>query len=172
MPIIGYQPHLIHHSTFIAPTATVIGQVALAAHVNVWFGAVLRGDTDRIEVGEGSNVQDNAVLHTDSGSPCIVGANVTIGHGAVVHGCTVEDGALIGVNATVLSGAHIGAGSIVGAGAVVMEGANIPPGSLVVGVPAKTIRELDEEGRSAGVLGAVKYMALARDYQRYFEGLA
>ena len=89
MSAIGYQPHLIHPSVFIAPTATVIGEVTLAANVSVWFGAVLRGDTDRIEVGEGSNVQDNVVLHTDPGSPCIVGANVTIGHGAVVHGCTV-----------------------------------------------------------------------------------
>jgi len=172
MPIIGHQPHLIHPTAFIAPSATVIGEVNLAVNVSVWFGAVLRGDTDCIEVGEGSNVQDNAVLHTDPGSPCVVGANVTIGHGAVVHGCTVEDGALIGINATVLSGARIGAGSIVGAGAVVPEGIDIPSGSLAVGVPAKVVRDLDEVGRSAGTRGAVKYQERARDYQQYYEELA
>lgn len=168
MPIIGYQPHLIHPTAFIAPAATVIGEVTLDANVSVWFGAVLRGDTDRIEVGKGSNVQDNAVLHTDAGSPCIVGSNVTIGHGAVVHGCTVEDGALIGINATVLSGAHIGAGSIIGAGAVVPEGCMIPPGTLAVGVPARLVRELDEVGRSTGAQGAVHYQERAQSYIRYF----
>ncbi len=169
MSAVGHQPHLIHPSVFIAPSATVIGDVTLAANVSIWFGAVLRGDTDRIEVGEGSNVQDNAVLHTDAGSPCIVGANVTIGHGAVVHGCTVGDGALIGINATVLSGAHVGAGSIIGAGAVVMEGASIPPGRLAVGVPAKVVRALDEVGRTAGAEGAIKYQERAQSYKRYFE---
>jgi len=172
MSAIGYQTNLIHPTAFIAPDATVIGEVTLAANVSVWFGAVLRGDTDRIEVGEGSNVQDNAVLHTDPGSPCIIGADVTIGHGAVVHGCTVEDGALIGINATVLSGALVGTGSIIGAGAVVMEGVVIPPASLAVGIPAKVVRALDEVERSAGERGAAKYQERARSYKCYFEEMA
>ena len=130
---------------FIAETATVIGNVVLGAGSSVWFGAVLRGDNDRISIGERTNVQDNCTIHVDPGFPVRVGAGLTIGHGAIVHGCTVEENCLIGMGATVLNGARIGRDSLVGAGALVTEGKQIPPGSLVVGVPAKVLRPLTPE---------------------------
>ena len=140
---------------FVAETAVVLGDVELGAGANVWFGAVLRGDKDRIVVGAFTNVQDNAVIHLDPGSPAIVGAGVTIGHGAIVHGCTVEDNCLIGMGSTILSGARIGRDSIVGAGALVTERKEIPPGSLVVGVPAKVVRELTPE-EIEGIRGSAR----------------
>ncbi len=166
---IGYLPEKIHPDAFIAPTATVIGDVTLAAGANIWFGAVLRGDVDRIVIGEGSNVQDNCVLHCDPGLPTLIGQNVVIGHGAVVHGCTVEDGALIGINATVLSGARIGAGAMVAAGALVPPGAVIPPGTLVKGTPARFARPLRQKDLDAILDNARRYRERARRYQAFFE---
>ncbi len=128
---------------WIAPDAHVIGWVRLAADVGVWFGAVLRGDNEWIEIGEGSNVQEGCMLHTDMGYPMTIGAAVTIGHHAILHGCTVGEGTLIGMGATVLNGARIGAGSLVGARALVTEGKSFPDNSLIVGSPAKVVRELE-----------------------------
>ncbi|QJU52746.1 gamma carbonic anhydrase family protein [Herbiconiux sp. KACC 21604] len=145
---------------WVAPTATLIGRVTLSARSSVYYGAVLRGDNDPIVLGEGSNLQDNVVVHTDLGSAVTVGAGVSVGHGAVLHGCTVEDGSLVGMNATVLNGAVIGAGSLVAAGAVVLEGTVVPPGSLVAGVPAKVRRELSEEERAGILRNAGRYLEL------------
>jgi carbonic anhydrase/acetyltransferase-like protein (isoleucine patch superfamily) len=152
---------------WVAPNATMVGAVTLEAEASVWFGAVLRADGDSIEVGVGSNVQDGCVLHADPGSPVRVGAGVSIGHNAVVHGCVVEDGVLIGMGAVVMNGARVGSGSLVAAGTVVLEGSDIPPGSLVAGVPGKVRRELtDDEVR--GLQGnAERYRERRR---RYAEG--
>ena len=127
---------------WIAPSAVVAGHVILKKNASVWFGAVARGDNDPIEIGEGSNVQDGAVLHTDAGVPLTIGANVTIGHQAMLHGCTVGDGALIGIQAVILNGARIGKGCLVGAGALVTEGKEFPDNMLIIGSPAKAVREL------------------------------
>src|SRR5205085_11660266 len=140
MPFGEKRPN-IAPDAFVAPNATLIGDVTLGEGASVWFGAVLRGDRDRIEIGARTNVQDNAVVHLDPGSPAIVGAGVTIGHAAIVHGCTVEDNCLIGMGSVILTGARIGRDSIVGAGALVRENEVIPPGSLVVGVPARVVRQ-------------------------------
>jgi len=163
MPFDGSVPE-IDETAWVAPNASVIGRVRIAADANVWFGAVLRGDIDEIVLGERSNLQDNAVIHTESGSPTIVGADVSIGHGAVVHGCVIEDGCLIGMNATVLNGAVIGAASLVAAGALVLEGTVVPPRSLVAGVPAKVRRELTDD-EVAGLLGnSARYVPRAKKY--------
>lgn len=159
IPFNGHEPR-VGAGVFIAPTASVIGDVALEDGVGIFYGAVLRGDSSTIEIGAGSNVQDNAVLHADPGFPARVGTGVSIGHGAVVHGCTVEDDSLIGMNATVLNGAVIGTGSLVAAGAVVLEGTVVPAGSLVAGVPAKVRRELSDDERAAVRRNAENYRAL------------
>ena len=130
---------------FVAPGVTLIGDVRLDAGASVWFGTVLRGDGDAIRIGAGSNIQDGCVGHADPGFPLLVGANVSVGHRAVLHGCTVEDEVLVGMGAIVLNGARIGSGSLIAAGAVVLEGTEIPPGSLVAGVPGKVRRELGEQ---------------------------
>ena len=129
---------------FIADTAVVIGKVRLLKGASVWFGAVLRGDNEWIEVGEGSNVQDNSTCHTDPGFPLVIGKNCTVGHNVILHGCTVEEGALIGMGSIVMNGAKIGRNSIVGAGSVITEGKEFPERSLIVGSPARVIRTLDE----------------------------
>ncbi len=132
----------------IAPGATVVGQVRLGARASVWFGAVIRGDTETIEVGADTNVQDLAILHADPGKPCRLGERVTVGHAAVVHGATVEDDCIIGIRAVVLNGAHVGAGSLVAAGAVIPEGMVVPAGSVVMGVPGKIVRQTTEADRA------------------------
>jgi carbonic anhydrase/acetyltransferase-like protein (isoleucine patch superfamily) len=128
---------------FIADTATVIGKVRLHDSASVWFGAVLRGDNEWIEIGENSNVQDNATCHTDPGFPLSIGKNCTVGHNVILHGCTLEDGALVGMGSIVMNGAKIGRGSVVGAGAVITEGKEFPEHSLIIGAPARVIRTLD-----------------------------
>ncbi|MBH0129467.1 gamma carbonic anhydrase family protein [Salinibacterium sp. NK8237] len=148
-------------SAFLAPNATLIGNVTLAECVGIFYGAVLRGDTDAITIGEGSNLQDNVAVHCDEGIPTTVGSGVSVGHGAVLHGCTVEDDCLIGMNATVLNGAVIGTGSLVAAGAVVLEGTVIPPGSLVAGVPAKVRRELSDDEKAGVRENAAHYLELS-----------
>ncbi len=130
---------------WVAPGAVVIGRVTLAAEASVWFNAVIRGDADEIFIGVRTNIQDGCVLHADPGFPCRLGANVTVGHNAIVHGATVEDRCLIGMSAVVMNGAVIGGGSIVGVGAVVTEGTIIPPRSLALGIPAKVVRATNEE---------------------------
>jgi carbonic anhydrase/acetyltransferase-like protein (isoleucine patch superfamily) len=159
-----FRPELVDPSAWIAPTATLRGEVRVGALASIWFGAVIRGDAAPIHIGEGSNVQDLCCLHADPGFPCQIGQRVTIGHGAIVHGATVENDALIGIGATVLNGAIIGSGSIVGAGALVPEGKVIPPGSLAVGVPAKVIRTLTEEDRERIAHAASHYIELSRRY--------
>ena len=155
----------IDESVFIAENATVIGDVVLGKDVSVWYGAVLRGDMTPIYVGEGSNVQDNATLHGGKGYNTVVGKNVTIGHNAIVHGATVEDNVMIGMHATVLNGAKIGRNSIVAAGALVKENAVIPENSLVVGVPGKVIRTIDEEQAKGNLINAEHYLELANKHK-------
>jgi carbonic anhydrase/acetyltransferase-like protein (isoleucine patch superfamily) len=141
---------------FIAETAAVIGKVRLHASASVWFGAVLRGDNEWIEIGENSNVQDNSTCHTDLGFPLVIGKNCTVGHNVILHGCTIEDGALVGMGSIVMNGARIGRGSIVGAGAVITEGKQFAENSLIIGAPARVIRAL-EPAQAAAMGGAAKF---------------
>lgn len=151
-------PELPEEGDFwIAPDANVIGRVILEPGSSVWFGATLRGDNEPIQVGEGSNVQENCVIHTDMGYPASIGADCTIGHKAMLHGCTVGDGTLIGMGATILNGARIGKGCLIGAGALVTEGKEIPDGALVMGTPGKVVRDLDEAARAALIESARRY---------------
>jgi carbonic anhydrase/acetyltransferase-like protein (isoleucine patch superfamily) len=163
----GIRPQ-IDPTAWVAPTAVLIGNVIVEAGANIWFGAVLRGDNEAITVGAGSNVQENAVLHTDMGFPLTIGANCTIGHKAMLHGCTIEAGSLIGMGATLLNGAKIGAASLVGACALVTEGKEIAPGSLVMGAPAKVVRELDAAAQARLLKSAEGYRANAA---RFAKGL-
>ncbi|MBC2902717.1 gamma carbonic anhydrase family protein [Streptomyces cupreus] len=162
---IGGREPKVDANVFVAPTASVIGDVTLETGASVWYGAVLRGDVERISVGASSNVQDNCTLHADPGFPVTVGERVSIGHNAVVHGATVEDDCLIGMGATVLNGAVIGAGSLVAAQALVPQGMRVPPGSLVAGVPAKVKRELTEEERAGVSLNGTMYAQLAEAHR-------
>jgi carbonic anhydrase/acetyltransferase-like protein (isoleucine patch superfamily) len=162
---IGGKEPQIDPEAFVAPTASVIGDVTLRAGASVWYGAVVRGDVERITVGAQANVQDNVTLHADPGFPVSVGERVSIGHNAVVHGATVEDDCLIGMGATVLNGAVIGAGSLVAAQALVPQGMVVPAGSLVAGVPAKVRRQLSEEERQGVVLNGTMYAELAKAHK-------
>lgn len=146
---------------YIHPSSVVIGDVTLGRDASVWPTAVLRGDSDRIVIGAESNVQDGAVVHVDPGVPVRVGDRVTIGHRAVIHGCTIEDDCLVGIGAIILNGAVIGTGSVIGAGAVVPEGMIVPPGSLVLGLPAKVVRPVNDELRERIAHGARTYVARA-----------
>lgn len=141
---------------FIAETATVIGRVRLLSSASVWFGAVLRGDNEWIEIGEHSNVQDNSTCHTDMGFPLTIGKNCTIGHNVILHGCTIEDGALVGMGSIIMNGARIGRASIVGAGSVITEGKQFPEHSLIIGSPARVVRTLDT-AQVARMGGATKF---------------
>jgi carbonic anhydrase/acetyltransferase-like protein (isoleucine patch superfamily) len=153
---------------FIADTATVIGKVRLHNSASVWFGAVLRGDNEWIEIGENSNVQDNSTCHTDIGFPLVIGKNCTIGHNVILHGCIVEDGALVGMGSIVMNGARIGRGSIVGAGSVITEGKQFPENSLIIGSPARVIRTLDA-AQAANMGSAAKFYVA--NGMRYKKGL-
>jgi carbonic anhydrase/acetyltransferase-like protein (isoleucine patch superfamily) len=154
---------------WIAPTAVVAGNVILKKNASVWFGAVLRGDNEPIIVGENSNIQDNSVCHTDMGSPLTIGANVTVGHMVMLHGCTIGDGALIGIGAVVLNGAKIGKNCLVGAGALVTEGKEFPDGTMILGSPAKVVRELAPEHAARMGMGALHYV---ENWKRFKSGLA
>jgi carbonic anhydrase/acetyltransferase-like protein (isoleucine patch superfamily) len=160
----GAEPELAD-GVFVAPTASVIGNVTVAAGASIWFGAVLRGDFSRIEIGEGTCVQDNAVLHCADDLPTVVGDDVTIGHGAMLEGCVVEDRALVGMGAIVLQRARIGAGSMLAAGAVVLEGQEIPAGVLAAGAPAVVKKELDGSARRWVETAAAEYRELAARYR-------
>ncbi|MGW6916110.1 gamma carbonic anhydrase family protein [Kitasatospora sp. NPDC054939] len=157
-------------TAFVAPNAVVVGDVTVAAGAGIWYGAVLRGDAESITVGAGSNIQDNCTLHADPGFPLRVGERISVGHNAVLHGCTVEDDVLVGMNATVLNGAVIGSGSLIAAGAVVPQGMVVPPGSLVAGVPGKVRRELTEEEKAGIKANGEGYLLLA-DAHRGIEPL-
>jgi carbonic anhydrase/acetyltransferase-like protein (isoleucine patch superfamily) len=153
---------------WIAPDAHLIGKVAIAKDVGVWFGCVLRGDNELISVGAGSNIQEHCVLHTDMGFPLSIGENCTIGHRVTLHGCTVGNNTLIGMGATILNGAKIGNNCLVGAGALVTEGKEFPDGSLIVGAPARAIRQLDEKAFAGLKRSAENYVA---NWRRYARGL-
>ena len=149
---------------WVAPTATVLGRVTLGEDVTVWFGATIRGDNDSIRIGNRSNVQENAVLHVDPGFPLVIGEGCTIGHLAMLHGCTLEDGALVGIGAIVLNGARIGAGAMIGAGALVPPGRVIPPNAVVMGTPGKVARELNPDERAFNTWGGGDYVEKGRLY--------
>ena len=163
----AYQEHspTVSESSYIAPGAVVIGRVKLAERVSVWFNAVIRGDNDDIDIGEGSNIQDGCVLHTDPGFPINVGENCTIGHKVMLHGCAIGDGSLIGINAVVLNGAKIGKGCLIGANALVTEGMEVPDGSLVLGSPAKVVKPLGDAALKMMDAGAVHYQEKIGVYQ-------
>ena len=156
---------VVHHSAWVAESATVIGDCEIGADASVFFGSVVRADRASISLGAGSNLQDLVVVHADPGHPAVIGAAVTVGHAAVLHGCTVEDGCLIGIGAVVMNGAVIGTGSLVGAGAVVPGGTVIPPRSLVLGSPGRVKRELTDAEVAANRDNATRYVTLAAQYR-------
>jgi len=158
-----HQPE-IADSAWVADSADVIGRVKLGDDVSIWFNAVLRGDSEQLSIGRGSNIQDGSVCHADHGFPLVVGEGVTVGHKVMLHGCTVGDGSLIGIGAVVLNGARIGRNCVVGAGALVTEGKEFPDGSLIIGSPAKVARELRPEQLAGLPLGAAHYTANGQHY--------
>ncbi|MDD9908227.1 MAG: gamma carbonic anhydrase family protein [Ahrensia sp.] len=165
----GRRPEIADENRYwVAPDAHVIGNVHIGEDVGIWFGAVIRGDNEPIRIGEGTNIQENTVMHTDLGFPLTIGKGCTIGHKAMLHGCTIGDNALIGMGAIVLNGAKIGAGSIVGAGALVTEGKEFPEHSLIVGSPAKAVRELDEKALQMLQMSAAHYV---ENWKRFSNGL-
>ncbi|MFE5094285.1 gamma carbonic anhydrase family protein [Streptomyces sp. NPDC056638] len=164
----GKEPD-IDAEAFTAPTSVVIGEITLAAGSSVWYHAVLRADCGPIVIGADSNIQDNCSVHVDPGFPVTVGERVSVGHNAVLHGCTIEDDVLVGMGSTVLNGARIGAGSLIAAQALVPQGMQVPPGSLVAGVPAKVKRQLTEEELEGIRFNAVGYVELARAHRRVHE---
>jgi carbonic anhydrase/acetyltransferase-like protein (isoleucine patch superfamily) len=151
-------------NVFIAGNATVLGDVTILGDASIWFGAVVRADKDRVVIGERSNIQDNCVVHTSKGHPVIIGDDVSVGHGAVLHGCTISSRVLVGMGAIVLNGAVIGEDSILGAGTVVTEGAVIPPGSVVLGVPGKAVKSVTDGQRENIRNNAASYVELSRGY--------
>ncbi|WP_091500632.1 gamma carbonic anhydrase family protein [Microbacterium sp. cf332] len=163
LPLADARP-IIDPTALVAAGARIVGDVVIGPGASVWYNAVLRGDRSTIAVGPRSNVQDGVVIHSDAESPVSVGADVSIGHNAVVHGCTIEDGCLIGMNSTVLSGAVVGTGSLVAGGAVVLEGTVVPPGSLVAGVPARVRRPLTDDERAGLRRNAETYLALSAEH--------
>ena len=164
-PLGGLSPK-IDPDSWIAPNATVIGEVQIAKGASIWWNCTLRGDTDLLSVGENSNIQDNSVLHTDPGIPLIVGKNVTVGHRVILHGCTVGDNSLIGMGSTLLNGAVIGKNCLIGANTLIPEGKVIPDRSLVVGLPGRIVRELTDEEVANLQLSADRYVAQGRRYVR------
>ena len=160
-PVGGSATPTIHPTAFVAPSAIVEGDVSIGPHASVWHHAVLRGDSAPIAIGSSTNVQDGAIIHADPGFDCVVGERVTVGHHAVLHGCVVEDEALVGIGALVLNGARLGRGSVVAAGAVVREGTEVPAGCLVAGVPAKIIGAVSESLAERAATGVRNYVELA-----------
>lgn len=160
-----FRPEQIDPSAYVAPNATVLGDVTIGAESSVWFGAVIRGDTESIRIGAQTNIQDLCVLHADEGFPCVLGDRVTVGHAAVVHGAQIADDVMIGMRAVVMNGAKIGAGSLVAVGAVVTEGVEVPPGSVVMGVPGKVRRTLSAEDQHRICHAAEHYVAAAKTYR-------
>jgi len=149
---------------FVAGNATVTGDITIGNHVGIWFGAVIRADKDRIVIGDRSNIQDNCVVHTSKGFPVTIGNDVSVGHGAILHGCTIDNKVLVGMGAIILNGAKIGTGSIIGAGTVVTEGKDIPPDSVVIGVPGKIVKQTDPDQQQHILNNAASYVNLAREY--------
>ena len=162
---------LIAEGVFVAPTAMIIGEVVIESGASIWFNAVLRGDNEPIKIGRNTNIQDNCTIHTDEGFPVTIGSGVSVGHNAVLHGCTVADDCLVGINSTVLNGADIKSGSIVAAGAVVRAGQSVGPDHLVAGIPATLKKELTEADRAAITTPVANYLKHAREYQSAIEHL-
>jgi carbonic anhydrase/acetyltransferase-like protein (isoleucine patch superfamily) len=160
----------IDKDAWIAPGAVVVGSVKIGARASVWFNTVVRGDTDRVEIGDDSNVQDNSTVHVDEGQPALIGARVTVGHRAIVHGCVIEDECLIGMGSVILSGARIGTGSLIGAASLVREGQDVPPRSLALGSPARVVGPVSDAHRDAIRRGSAHYVELSRSYRE--RGLA
>lgn len=160
----GNRKPILHEPVFVAPGARVVGRVEINKFSSVWYNVVIRGDVDKVTIGCGTNIQDGAVVHEDSGYPCVLGDNVLVGHNAVLHGCTVGDDVVIGMGAIVLSGAKIGANSIVAAGALVPGGKEIPPNSLAVGSPAKVVREVSPEEKDTFGEMSARYRQRAMFY--------
>ncbi|MEJ6398256.1 gamma carbonic anhydrase family protein [Yoonia sp. 208BN28-4] len=163
---------VVDDAAWIAPGCHLIGDVTVMARASVWFGTTIRGDNENITVGEGSNVQENCVLHTDMGFPLVIGTDCTIGHKAMLHGCTIGDNSLIGMGATVLNGAVIGKNCLIGAGALITEGKVIPDGSLVMGAPGKVVRELDDAAINGLTLSAKHYQDNAARFARDLKALS
>lgn len=161
----------IHETAFVAPNATVLGNVTVEAEASIWFGAVVRAEMDTVTIGARSNVQDGAIVHVDEGYPVRIGRNVTVGHRAVVHGATVEDDCIVGIGAILLNGSRIGRGSIVGAGALVPENKEFPPHSVLMGVPAKVIKTLSPEQAARVAAGADHYVEYGAAYARHLGDL-
>ncbi len=160
-----FRADLVDATAWIAPSATVLGDVTIGAESTVWYQAVIRGDCDAIRIGRQTNIQDGCVLHADPGVPCTIGDRVTVGHAAIVHGATVEDDCLIGMKAVVMNGAKIGRGSLVAVGATVTEGTDVPPGSLVMGQPAKVKRQLTEHDKALIHHAAEHYVEAGKVYR-------
>lgn len=157
---------------YVAESASVIGSVILGENVSIWFNAVVRADNDVITIGDNSNIQDGSVLHTDTGMPLVIGRNVTVGHKVMLHGCTIGDGSLIGINAVILNGARIGRGCIIGANALIPEGREIPDYSVVMGSPGKVVKEVSEAQRAMLEMSALHYVENFKRYQRELRVLA
>ncbi len=164
LPYLEHSPK-IHASAYIAPGAVVVGRVDLQENVSIWYNSVVRGDVDRVSIGRGTNIQDGCLLHQNEGIPLVIGEEVTVGHGAILHGCTIGDGCLIGMGAIILTGAKIGPEALIGAGSVVKEGQEIPPGVLAVGSPARVIRSLSDEERSGLRESARHYRMIAEQHR-------
>lgn len=173
IPVPPYGSPELHETVWLAPGSVVVGDVAISEQSSVWYNAVVRGDSNRVRIGARANVQDGVVIHTQRGGDAgaaIIGDDVSIGHNAVVHGATIENGCLIGMNATVLSGAVVGEGSLVAAGALVPQGAVIPPNSLVAGIPGRVVRELRDEDRRAVRENSVIYASYTADHRAATRG--
>lgn len=167
----GVSPR-IAASAWVADSAQVMGEVEIGENSSLWFGAIVRGDTETIRIGDNTNIQDGSVLHADVGMPLTIGNNVTVGHQVMLHGCTVGDGALIGIGAVVLNGAKIGKGCIVGAGALVTEGKEFPDGSMILGSPAKAVRELTPAQKEGLIKSAIHYVENAELYKTGLKKIA
>jgi len=166
LPLADGTAPTVEATSWVAPGAILVGRVNLRENASVWYNAVLRAEAEAIVIGERSNIQDNVSCHVDHGYPLTLGADVSVGHNAVLHGCTIEDGVLVGMHATVLNGAVVGAGSLLAAGTVVLEGAIIPPGSLVAGVPGKVRRELTDDERAGILANAAGYLTHVAAHRR------
>ena len=156
----------VHETAWVAPTADLMGEVTLGADASVWYHCVLRGDIGAITVGSRTNIQDLTMVHVDEGVPCTIGADVGVGHRCILHGCAIEDGCLIGMGSVLLNNVQVGSGSVIGAGAVLTEGLRVPPGSLVLGIPAKVVRPVDDALKARIRLTTEHYVALARRHRR------
>ena len=174
MPIFNFKTYCprLSSNAWIAHDANIIGKIKIMEKVSVWFGATLRGDNEEILIGEGSNIQENCVLHTDLGFPLKIGTNCTIGHSVILHGCSISDNTLIGMGSTILNGAQIGKECLIGAGSLITENKIIPDGSLVMGSPGKVMRELDNETKKSLIGSALHYQKSAAEFNKHLDRLS